>query len=155
MSDRPCARDFDGNLIQFEQFGDGISEGVNTIRWLAEAGKAGRFVHCLLEGFPQWTTLTALEDALIDNDACDGFTFVVGTIAADPEVRGWLEHGDFIIVPYGDKRKSTGSDVGVWFREDFDAMDYTVQAVAPAGPESGILLNAQMKSLGHGLLGEP
>jgi hypothetical protein len=152
--ERPCLNEF-VPLVQIEQFGDGVSIAAGIVQWLCEAGRAGRFVHVAHEGFSNYEQTCALEDALIDAGQCEDWTFVVGTLEGDGETKSWLEYRDEVVVPYGDKRKSTGSDVGVWRREDFDAMDYTVQAVAPAGPESGITLNAIMKSLGHGLLGEP
>lgn len=141
-------------LVQFEQFGDGISAPVDTLRSLAESGRAGRFVHMATEGFRQWDVTCALEDALIDSRQCDGWLFVVGSIADDPEVKGWLEYGDWIVVPYGPERSKRGSDVGVWHRRDFDELDYSITAMAEAGPDSGIKLNAIMRALGHDILGQ-
>jgi len=118
---------------------------LNTIRWLCESGKAGYFVHNLREAFPQWMTLCRLEEALVDNGQHENFIFVVGGVASEPEIEGWLEFGDFIIIPYGPKMQQGGDQMGVWARSDFDELDYSVYAFTPAADESGILLNAMVK----------
>ena len=146
MSKLPCANSFEP-LIQVESFSDGICRGVQTIMDLAESGKAGRFVHYILEGFPQWQTLCALEDALIDNGAHKGWIFVVGRIADLPEVRGWMECDGWAIVPFGPEGKRSGSEIGVWSIVDFEAdVDYTEWARTAAAPESGIDLHRALRA---------
>jgi len=140
------------NLIQIEQNSMGISQAVEELRSLIETEAAGRYVHYALEGFPQWDTLCALEDVLIDTVRYEDWSFVVGTVANDAETKGWLEYKDWIVLPYSPARK--GSNIGIWSRVDWDELDYLVMGVAPAGPDSGILLNAISKSLGHGVLGD-
>jgi hypothetical protein len=116
------------------------------VMWLAESGKAGRFVHYALEGFPQWDTLCALEDALIESRVNDGWEFVVGRIADLSDVRGWLECEGWVVVPYGPVGKESGSDIGVWNIVDFTTdVDYTEWARADAAPESGTILNRALK----------
>jgi hypothetical protein len=145
VSKLPCANSFEP-LIQVESFSDGTCRGVQTIMDLAESGKAGRFVHYILEGFPQWQTLCALEDALIDNGVHKGWTFVVGRIADLPEVRGWMECEGWAIVPLGPVGKQSGSDVLAWNIVDFTTdVDSTEWARTTAAPESGIVLNRMLK----------
>jgi len=120
---------------------------LSTISYLCEAGKAGRFVHFLREGFPQWLTLCELEAALIDNRQNEDFVFVVGSITSEPEIEGWLEYEDYILIPYGPKmQEASGDQLGVWTRDDFDQLDYSVVAFCPASDESGILLNRMVKA---------
>jgi hypothetical protein len=152
VSKLPCANSFEP-LIQVESFSDGTCRGVQTIMDLAESGKAGRLCHYIENAFPQWDTTCAAEDVLIDNGVHKDWLFVVGTIADDAEVRGWLEFDDWVIVIYGPIRKQSGSDIGVWARDDFDLLDYRVQAFTAAAPESGIILNAIMREQGYDILG--
>ena len=119
---------------------------LSTIEWLSEAGKAGYFVHNLREGFPQWMTLCRLEEALVDNKQHEDFIFVVGSIPSEPEIEGWLEYLDYVLIPYGPKmQQASGDQLGVWIREDFDELDYAVVAFCAASDESGILLNRIVK----------
>lgn len=118
---------------------------LSIISYLCEAGRAGRFVHFLGEGFPQWMTLCGLEEALCDNRQNDDFVFVVGSIASEPEIQGWLEYEDYILIPYGPEMQKGGDQMGVWTRADFDELDYSVVAFSPAADESGIRLNAMVK----------
>jgi len=149
MSNRPCANDFD-DLIQIEQHSGGISTAATIVGWMVESRKGGRFVHYQLEGFPQWQTLCALEDALIDNDVNEGWEFVVGRIADMAEVRGWMEYDGWVVVPYGPEQKQSGSDIGVWSSVDFTTdVEYDEWARADAAPESGIVLNAWLKQTFH------
>jgi hypothetical protein len=143
------------DLLQIEQFGDFLSAAANTVMWLCESGHVGRFLHMNREGFSNYEQCCALEDALIDTDKCAGWAFVVGRIADDDETRAWLECGDEIVLPYGPARKEQGSDMGVWSRDLWDETDYTVRAVAEAGPDSGIVLNRIVKALGYPVLGGP
>lgn len=120
---------------------------LSTISYLCEAGKAGYFVHNLREGFPQWMTLCRLEEALIDNRQNEDFVFVVGSIVGEPEIEGWLEYEDYILVPYGPlMQQASGDQIGCWTRDDFDELDYSVVAFCPAADDSGILLNQQVKA---------
>lgn len=146
MSDRPCANEFE-DLIQIEQHSPGISAAAQIVMWMVESRKSGRLAHYVIEGFSNWEQACALEDALIDTRQNDGWQFVVGRIDGDDETRGWLEYGDEIVVPYGPERKKAGSDIGVWGRDDFDKLDYTVWALADAAPESGIVLNRILKDM--------
>jgi hypothetical protein len=116
-----------------------------NISYLCEAGKAGLFVHYLKEAKPQWDTLCQLEDALVNNKANEGFIFVIGSVASEPEIQGWLEFEDFIIIPYGPEMQKSGDQMGVWGRSDFDQLDYSVVAFCPACDESGIILNKMVK----------
>jgi len=118
---------------------------LSIISYLCEAGKAGHFVHMLSEGFPQWLTLCKLEEALIDNRQEEDFIFVVGSIASEPEIEGWLEYEDYILIPYGPEMQKGGDQMGVWTRDDFDELGYSLCAWAPVCDESGILLNAMVK----------
>ena len=131
---------------------------LSIISYLCEAGKAGRFVHFLREGFPQWLTLCELEAALIDNKQNEDFVFVVGSIVGEPEIEGWLEYTardeitdevlqDYILIPYGPKmQEASGDQLGVWTRDDFDELDYSVVAFCPAADDSGIVLNRMVKA---------
>lgn len=122
---------------------------LSTIRYLCESGRAGYFVHFVREGFPQWMTLCKLEEALIDNKQNEDFFFSVGSVASEPEIQGWLEYEDYIIIPYGPQmQQESGDQMGVWTREDFDELDYSLCAFSPATDESGILLNGMLKELG-------
>jgi len=101
----------------------------------------------LSEGFPQWLTLCKLEEALIDNRQEEDFIFVVGSIASEPEIEGWLEYEDYIVVPYGPSMQAaSGDQLGCWAREDFDQLDYSVYAFTPAADESGMILNGMVKA---------
>ena len=120
---------------------------LSTISYLCEAGKAGFFVHFLSEGFPQWMTLCKLEEALVDNKQNEDFIFVVGSITSEPEIQGWLEYEDYILIPYGPKmQQASGDQMGVWTRDDFDELDYSVVAFCPASDESGMILNGMVKA---------
>jgi len=120
---------------------------LSTISYLCEAGKAGFFVHNLREAFPQWMTLCRLEEALIDNKQNEDFVFVVGSIASEPEIEGWLEYEDYILIPYGPlMQEASGDQLGVWTRADFDELDYSVVAFCPAADDSGIVLNKMVKA---------
>lgn len=132
-------------FIQIEQHSLGISAAAQVVIWVAESGKAGRFCHYISEGFPQWETLCALEDGLIDAKQAAGWCFIVGTLDSDPEVRGWLEYMDWVVMPYGPIRQQAGSDLGLWTRDDFDELEYTIHALADAGPGSGIVINRLLK----------
>ena len=121
-------------------------EPLSIITWLCEAGKAGHFVHNLREGFPQWMTLCRLEEALVDNKQNEDWVFVVGSIAGEPEIEGWLEYEDYILIPYGPKmQQASGDQLGVWTRDDFDELDYSVYAFCPADDDSGMVLNKIVK----------
>ena len=121
-------------------------EPLSIISYLCEAGRAGFFVHFLREGFPQWLTLCKLEEALIDNRQNEDFVFVVGGVVGEPEIEGWLEFGDYILIPYGPKmQQASGDQMGVWTREDFDELDYSVYAFCPADDDSGMVLNRMVK----------
>ena len=145
MSKRPCANEFEP-LIQIETRSDGTCQGLQHIMDLVEGGRAGRFCHYILEGFPQWDTLCALEDVLIDNGVNKDWAFVVGRIADLPEVRGWMEYGDWVIVPLGPEGKQSGSEILAWDIIDFTTdVDYTAWARTEAAPGSGIILNRRLK----------
>lgn len=118
---------------------------LSTISYLCESGKAGYFVHFLSEGFAQWETLCKLEEALIDNRQNEDWVFVVGSIASEPEIQGWLEYEDYILIPYGPEMQKGGDQMGVWTRADFDELDYSLAAWCPAADDSGIRLNAMVK----------
>lgn len=130
------------NVVAFERFGKvECDEPVGIIEWLCEAGKAGRFVHYVENQFPNWDTVCALEDALVDCRMEENFIFVVGNMKEDVEVNGWLEYEDCIIVPYGPKRQSSGSDVGLYSRDTFDKMEYVIHALSECADDSGMKLN--------------
>ena len=139
--------------VKFETHNEveGKDEPVGIVNYLCETGKAGRFVHNVENKGSQWDTLCALEDALVDARQNDGFTFVVGKMKDREEVRGWMEYKDVILVPYGPKDQNLhNSDVGVYSREEFDAMEYTIHAMAEAADDSGIVLNFQLReTTGH------
>ena len=119
---------------------------LSTISYLCESGKAGYYVHNLQEGFPQWMTLCRMEEALIDNRQNEDWIFVVGSIVGEPEIQGWLEFGDFILVPYGPlMQHASGDQMGVWLRSDFDELSYSVYAFCPAADDSGMVLNKIVK----------
>jgi len=118
---------------------------LGTIKYLCAAGKAGFFVHNLREAFPQWMTLCRLEEALIDNKQNEDWVFVVGSVVGEPEIQGWLEHGDFILIPYGPEMQKGGDQMGVWLRSDFDELDYSVYAFCAADDDSGIILNRMVR----------
>jgi len=87
---------------------------LGIISYLCEAGKAGYFVHDLSEGFPQWMTLCRLEEALCDNRQNEDWVFVVGSIVGEPEIEGWMEYLDYILIPYGPKmQQASGDQMGV------------------------------------------
>jgi hypothetical protein len=141
------------NLIQFVPHSEGWPLiPIDTINHLTESGKAGRFVHYCENSFPQWDVLCAFEDALVENDAHKDWVFVVGSMDDDPEVRGWLEYEDWIFVPLGPEGKRSGSDVGVWSREDFDELDIIIHAFAPATDDSAIHLNKIVRALYGGAI---
>ena len=120
---------------------------LSIISYLCETGRAGHFVHRIENAFPQWLTLCALEDALVDNKQNEDFVFVVGGVMGEPEIEGWMENGDFILVPYGPRMQhASGDQMGVWARDDFDELDYSVVAFCPAADDSGIVLNQQVKA---------
>lgn len=138
------------NIISFEQHSDGWpAVPVGVIGHMAKTGKAGRFVHYIGEGFPQWDVLCALEDALVENDQEKGWMFAVGSMAEDIEVRGWLEYEDWILVPYGPVRKGEGGDIGIWARDDFNELDVTLHAFSPVAADSAIHLNKIVRAI-HG-----
>jgi hypothetical protein len=139
--------------IKIEPCSLGISTAVDILREVVESEGASQYVHFAIEGFPQWLTLCALEDAFIANNLCTGWSFVVGATEDDALIKGWLEYEDWIVVPRSPATER-GAHISVWSREDWDEGEYTVRAVSPAGPESGIVLNAISKSLGYGVLGE-
>jgi len=132
-----------GDSADEDAFRESIPCGI--INYLCEAGKAGFFVHFLENGFRQWDTLCKLEEALVDNRMAEGWVFVVGSLGGDEETQGWLEYEDWIIVPFGPENQKSGAQVGLWRRDDFDLMDYSVVAFCPASDESGILLNRMVK----------
>ena len=132
-------------LIAIEQHSDGTPAAAGVIQRLIESGKGGRFVHAIDDGHSQWEILCALEDALIDAGQNDGWTFVAGRIEDDGETRGWLEHDDWVVMPYGPERRKAGTDIGLWYRDDFDALSPVVFATAPAAPDSGIVINRQLR----------
>lgn len=137
------------NLIQFSTYGD-IGEEcypLDVIVNLCESGRAGMYVHTTENNYPQWAKLCALEEALVGSDMHEDFNFAVGKVKDDPEIRGWLEHGDTIIIPLGPKGQDTGTDVAVYHREVFDEMEYIVHAYAPASDDSAIFLNHQTREL--------
>lgn len=120
---------------------------LSIISYLCEAGKAGRFVHFLGEGFPQWMTLCELEEALVDNRQNENWLFVVGSIVGEPEIEGWLECDDYVLIPYGPKmQQASGDQMGVWLRSDFDELSYSVYAFCPAADDSGMVLNRMVKA---------
>ena len=118
---------------------------LSIISYLCEAGKAGFFVHNLREAFPQWMTLCRLEEALIDNRQNEDWVFVVGSITGEPEIQGWLEFEDYILIPYGPEMQKGGDQLGVWTRDDFDELDYSAAAFCPAADDSGMVLNRMVK----------
>ena len=134
--------------IHIEQRSDGISLAVDGLRAVLESKYSGQYTHFAIEGFPQWHTLCALEEAFIGANAYKDWTFVVGTVEDDYLVKGWLEYGDWIVVPHS-PADANGCNIAVWSRSDWDDREYCVRAVAPAGPESGMVLNAISKSLGQ------
>lgn len=120
---------------------------LDTISYLCESGKAGYFVHNLREAFPQWMTLCRMEEALVDNKQEEDFVFVVGSITGEPEIQGWLEYEDHVLIPYGPKmQQASGDQMGVWTRENFDELDYSVVAFCAASDESGMILNGMVKA---------
>ena len=130
-------------LIQIDEHGDGLCAPIQTVIWLCESGKSGRFLHFVEHRAKQWELLCALEDALIDSGKNEGWTFVVGRINDDMETEGWLESEGWVIMPYGPKRAERGSDMGIWKVEDFP--DCEVWAETPCAPESGMILNKYLK----------
>lgn len=144
MSERPCASDFE-SIIRWEQHGDGEPEAIGIINWLCETGKAGHFVHRITEGFPQFMTLCALEDALVECKQEDGWAFVCGCIFGDDETKGWLEHGDWIVVPFGPTLQQGGYHGAMWTREAFDALNYQVWALTDCADDSAMVLNRMMR----------
>jgi len=139
------------NKVRWKRYGEvkGLSVPFDTINDLCEAGKAGRFVHYVENGASQWDKLCALEDALVDSRKQKGFMFIVGERAGDPEVRGWLEYGDLIIVPFGPVRQESGADIGVYDRHRFDNKPYTIHAMTKCDEDSAIHINRQVRSV-HG-----
>ena len=136
--------------IRFKPFGDPDSDlPVGIIIYLCEAGKAGRFCHYVENQFDQWDKLCALEDALVDTHNEEGFLFVVGSRMDDPEVKGWLEYEDVIILPLGAKGQSKGRDVSVYSRECFDDGAYVIHAFSECADDSGIKLNKIVRAI-HG-----
>jgi hypothetical protein len=132
-------------LIIIEQHSDGTPAAAGVIQWLIEGGKGGRFVHYIDDGCPQWEILCALEDALIDSRQNEGWTFVAGHIDGDDETGGWLEYEGWVVMPYGPERKKHGTDLGLWRRDDFDELSPVVFAKAAAAPDSGIIINRQLR----------
>lgn len=136
--------------MRIEQRTNGFCTPANTISGLVRSGKAGTFVHMCEEGFPQWHVLCALEDALVANKKNKDWTFVAGHIDDMPDVRGWLEYEDWVIIP--DKK----GVVSIFDRDYLDSLAYDVVAFAPASDESAIALNRIAKAI-HGkdyMLGE-
>lgn len=136
--------------MHIEQMTDGICVPANTIMDLVNSGKAGTFVHMCEEGFHQWHVLCALEDAIVINKKNKDWTFVAGHIEDMPNVRGWLEYEDWIIVP---ERQGV---VLAFSRDYLDSLKYDVVAFAPASDESAIVLNRIAKAINGSdyLLGE-
>ncbi len=132
-------------LIIIEQHSDGTPAAAGVIQWLIEGGKGGRFVQYIDDGCPQWEILCALEDALIDSRQNEGWTFVAGHIDGDDETGGWLEYEGWVVMPYGPERKKDGTDLGLWRRDDFDELSPAVFAKAAAAPDSGIVINRQLR----------
>ena len=132
-------------LIIIEQHSDGTPAATGVIQWLIESGKSDRFVHYIDSGYPQWEILCALEDALIDSRQNEGWTFVAGHIDGDDETGGWLEYDGWVVMPYGPERKKGGTDLGIWRRDDFDILSPVVFATAAAAPDSGIVINRQLR----------
>jgi hypothetical protein len=132
-------------LIRIEQ-SDGISAAAQTVMWLAESGRAGRFVHNIENSASQWETLCALEDALIDTNQNDGWMFVVGQVEDDPEVHGWLTHAGWVVIPLGPEKRKSGTDMLVLRGEEFYTEGVWVWAMTEAAPESGIVLNRELKA---------
>lgn len=133
-------------LIQFEQFSGGDCDGAKTIMDLVETGRAGRFAHLIECHDKQWAILCALEDALIDTHNQEGWMFVVGRLAEDEEVEGWLEYDGWVIMPYGPKRATElGSDVALTTVEDFYEQELEDWARTPVADDSGIILNKVLK----------
>jgi hypothetical protein len=139
------------DIVQFEAHSDGDPAAPTIIGWLCETGKAGRFVHYAVEGFRQWETLCALEQALVDARQERDWTFVVGHTPLDEEARGWLEHEDWVVMPYGKERRGGGSDVGLWRCDDFYESEPEVLARTNAADDSGIHINRQLKQNGGGI----
>ena len=136
-------------LIQFESFCDRPCRGATVLSDLFQSGKSGRAYHMLSNGFPQWESLCALEDALIDAGQNKDWWFIAGDHPRFPEVRGWLEHDGCAIVPYGpDQQRDSGSQIGLWGCADWLEEAHTA-AMAQAAPESGIQLNAQLRAIGE------
>ena len=132
-------------LIVMEHHSDGTPVATEVIRWLVGSGRGGRFVNHIDSAGPQWETLCALEDVLIDSGQNKGWTFVAGHIDGDDETVGWLEYEGWVVVPYGPDRKKGGRDLGVWRRDDFDRLSPVVFATAAAAPDSGIVINRQLR----------
>jgi len=143
-------------LISIDVHSDGDCEAAGIIAWLAESGKAGRFVHSIDCGAKPWESLCALEDALIDTRQNKGWTFIAGQLPGDPEAHGWMEYQGWIVLPYGEEGRRSGSEIGVWSKEDFAELEPVILATAPAADDSGIIINRQLKLMEeiNSILGE-
>jgi hypothetical protein len=136
--------------ITFELFVDDESaedpEPVRTLSSLAERGKLGVSLHRIINHYPNWDKLCGLEDDLIASGEGKGWTLVLGKAARLDEVSGWLEYGGWVVVPYGPRQQeASGNDFGVWSRDEFyEEYEPVISARAPAGDESGILINRQV-----------
>lgn len=132
-------------MIQIEQSDDTIVEATQTIIYLCESGKSGRFYHLVENSGKQWDILCALEDALIANRLNEGWVIVVGELQDDDEVKGWLVKDGYFVIPLGPEAKKSGTDVLVLNYYDFLALNPRIMASCDACDESGIILNKQMK----------
>jgi hypothetical protein len=132
-------------LVQIEQSNDDVSAATETIQYLCESGKSGRFIHFVENKAKQWWKVCALEEALVEQRITEDWKIVVGKMETDDEIEGWLICDDWYVIPLGPKGQESGSDVLVLDSWDFLALHPITFASCDVCDESGILLNKQMK----------
>jgi hypothetical protein len=131
-------------LITFE-IGDEEPEGVSRLRRVIAGRRAMWTVHAVTGRVPQWEQVCAIERDLLAEHAESGWTLVAGTAEGYEEVRGWLLYGDHVLVPLGPKaQRQRGVDIAAYTLEEWTQVA-EVCAAAPAGDESAIVLNRQIR----------
>jgi hypothetical protein len=131
-------------LITFE-IGDEEPEGVRRLRRVVAGRKAMWTVHQVTGRSPQWEQVCAIERDLLAEHAESGWTLVAGTAEGYEEVRGWLLYGDNVLVPLGPKaQRESGVDIAAFTLKEWTRVA-EVCAAAPAGDESAIVLNRQIR----------
>jgi len=132
------------DVITFE-VGDEEPEGVNRLRRVIAGRRAMWTVHEVTGHVPQWEQVCAIERDLLAEHEEPGWTLVAGTAEGYEEVRGWLLYGDHVLVPLGpNAQRERGVDIAAFTLEEWTQVA-EVCAAAPAGDESAIVLNRQMR----------